>query len=117
MKFELFNILIFIFISLFICLILVIISNVIIVPSLDYEKLSVHECGFDPSESTIEKFDVKSYSVSIIFISFDLEISFLFPWVLILPSLTIVGHLSMSSFPIILVLGFAYEWNLGVLDW
>lgn len=116
MKFELLNILIFTFTSIFICFILVMLSNIMIVPSFDYEKLSAYECGFDPFESTIEKFDVKFYLVSIIFILFDLEISFLFPWVLILPNLNIIGYLSMSLFLLILVLGFVYEWKLGVLD-
>lgn len=83
----------------------------------DSEKLSPYECGFDPFIDTKDPFDVKYYLVSILFIIFDLEVSFLFPWAIVFPYLGAVGFISMFVFFVILTLGFAYEWENGALDW
>lgn len=82
----------------------------------DIEKLSIYECGFEPFEETRLIFDVKFYLVAILFIVFDLEIIFLFPQVLVLPILNIVGFLSMTLFFFFLSLVYIYEQILGALD-
>lgn len=81
------------------------------------EKFSVYECGFDPFGDTRLKFDVKFYLVSILFIVFDLEIAFLFPWAICLPLIGLEGYLFMMVFLLILVVGFIYEWTRGALEW
>jgi NADH-quinone oxidoreductase subunit A len=83
----------------------------------DSEKVSAYECGFDPFDDSRGKFDVRFYLVSILFIIFDLEVSFLFPWALTLNSITLFGFWSMALFLIILTLGFIYEWKKGALEW
>jgi NADH-quinone oxidoreductase subunit A len=83
----------------------------------DYEKLSPYECGFDPFDDARGKFDVRFYLVSILFIIFDLEVSFLFPWALTLNKITMFGFWSMALFLIILTIGFIYEWKKGALEW
>ena len=83
----------------------------------DSEKLSTYECGFEPfSDSRIE-FDVRFYLVAILFIIFDLEIAFLFPWAISLGNIGALGFYSMMIFLLILTVGFVYEWKKGVLDW
>ena len=83
----------------------------------DYEKLSPYECGFDPFDDARGKFDVRFYLVSILFIIFDLEVSFLFPRALTLNKITMFGFWSMALFLIILTIGFIYEWKKGALEW
>ena len=83
----------------------------------DREKLSPYECGFEPFEDTRMKFDVRYYLVAILFIVFDLEIAFLFPWAVALGTIGVVGLLSMAVFLLILVVGFVYEWKKGALEW
>jgi len=83
----------------------------------DLEKISPYECGFDPFEDTRAKFDVRFYLVGILFIIFDLEVTFLFPWAASLTLLNNVGYLCMIMFLIILTIGFAYEWKKGALNW
>jgi|TARA_B110001450_G_scaffold228460_1_gene228452 NADH:ubiquinone oxidoreductase subunit 3 (subunit A) len=83
----------------------------------DAEKVSAYECGFDPFDDSRGKFDVRFYLVSILFIIFDLEVSFLFPWALTLNRITLFGFWSMVLFLIILTVGFIYEWKKGALEW
>ena len=83
----------------------------------DPEKLSPYECGFEAFEDARMKFDVRYYLVAILFILFDLEIAFLFPWAVVLPDIGMFGFLSMMLFLFILIVGFIYEWKKGALEW
>jgi NADH-quinone oxidoreductase subunit A len=83
----------------------------------DAEKLSPYECGFEAFEDARMKFDVRYYLVAILFILFDLEITFLFPWAVVLNDIGLAGFVSMMVFLGILVVGFVYEWMKGALEW
>jgi len=83
----------------------------------DAEKLSAYECGFDAFTDARNKFDVRFYLVCLLFIIFDLEIAFLFPWAISLGEIGMFGFWSMMSFLGILTIGFVYEWKKGALDW
>jgi NADH-quinone oxidoreductase subunit A len=83
----------------------------------DAEKLSPYECGFEAFEDARMKFDVRYYLVAILFILFDLEIAFLFPWAIVLGEIGLFGFVSMMVFLGILVVGFVYEWLKGALEW
>jgi len=83
----------------------------------DSEKLSPYECGFEAFEDARMKFDVRYYLVAILFILFDLEIAFLFPWAVVINEIGIAGFLAMMLFLGILVIGFVYEWMKGALEW
>lgn len=83
----------------------------------DTEKTSPYECGFEAFEDARMKFDVRFYLVAILFIIFDLEIAFLFPWAVVLDELGTFGLLAMGAFLLILVVGFIYEWRKGALEW
>lgn len=83
----------------------------------DSEKDSPYECGFEAFEDARMKFDVRYYLVAILFIIFDLEIAFLFPWAVVLDEIGMVGFLAMTVFLGILVVGFIYEWKKGALEW
>jgi NADH-quinone oxidoreductase subunit A len=83
----------------------------------DAAKLSPYECGFEAFEDARMQFDVRYYLVAILFILFDLEIAFLFPWAVSLGTIGFVGFISMMIFLAILVVGFIYEWSKGALDW
>jgi len=83
----------------------------------DSEKLSPYECGFEAFDEARMKFDVRYYLVAILFILFDLEIAFLFPWAVVIKDIGLFGFLSMMVFLGILVVGFVYEWRKGALDW
>ena len=83
----------------------------------DAEKLSPYECGFEAFEDARMKFDVRYYLVAILFILFDLEIAFLFPWAVVLQDIGIFGFSAMMLFLLILVVGFIYEWKKGALEW
>jgi NADH-quinone oxidoreductase subunit A len=83
----------------------------------DPAKLSPYECGFEAFEDTRMKFDVRYYLVAILFIVFDLEIAFLFPWAVALGHIGLFGLLAMAIFLAILVVGFIYEWKKGALEW
>jgi len=83
----------------------------------DREKISPYECGFEAYEDTRTKFDVRYYLVAILFIVFDLEIAFLFPWAVALDRIGVFGLLAMGLFLLILVVGFIYEWKKGALEW
>ena len=83
----------------------------------DAEKLSPYECGFEAFEDARMKFDVRYYLVAILFIIFDLEIAFLFPWAVALEQIGLAGFLAMVLFLLVLVVGFVYEWKKGALEW
>ena len=83
----------------------------------DKEKLSSYECGFEAFEDSRMKFDVRYYLVAILFIVFDLEIAFLFPWAVALDNIGTFGLVAMAIFLLILVVGFIYEWKKGALEW
>jgi NADH-quinone oxidoreductase subunit A len=83
----------------------------------DPEKLSPYECGFEAFEDTRMRFDVRYYLVAILFIIFDLEIAFLFPWAVSLREIGVFGLVSMGIFLAVLVVGFIYEWRKGALEW
>ena len=81
------------------------------------DKNSTYECGFEPFEDSRMEFDVRFYLVAILFIIFDLEIAFLFPWAISLGNIGLLGFSSMMIFLFILTIGFIYEWKKGALDW
>jgi NADH-quinone oxidoreductase subunit A len=83
----------------------------------DNEKTSAYECGFDPFDDARGKFDIRFYLVAILFIIFDLEVSFLFPWTLVFSKITFFGFATMVIFLVILTIGFIYEWRKGALEW
>ena len=83
----------------------------------DVQKASPYECGFEAFEDSRMKFDVRYYLVAILFIIFDLEIAFLFPWAVVLDSIGAFGLIAMGIFLFILVVGFIYEWKKGALEW
>jgi NADH-quinone oxidoreductase subunit A len=81
------------------------------------EKLSAYECGFEPFDDARRKFDVRFYLVAILFIIFDLEVAFLFPWAITLGDIGMFGFFSMVVFLAVLTVGFIYEWCKGALEW
>jgi NADH-quinone oxidoreductase subunit A len=83
----------------------------------DLEKLSIYECGFDPFSDTRTSFDVRFYLVSILFIIFDLEIMFFFPWAMALSKIGLFGFCIGIYFLLLLTIGFIYEWLMGAFDW
>jgi NADH-quinone oxidoreductase subunit A len=83
----------------------------------DPEKLSSYECGFEPFEDSRGRFDVRFYLVAILFIIFDLEVAFLFPWAVSLGNIGLFGFWSMMIFLAVLTVGFIYEWRKGALEW
>ena len=83
----------------------------------DAEKLSAYECGFNPFDDARMKFDVRFYLVSLLFIIFDLEVAFLFPWAVAFHDVGAFGFWSMLLFLFVLTIGFVYEWNKGALEW
>ncbi|GGY14449.1 NADH-quinone oxidoreductase subunit A [Paludibacterium paludis] len=83
----------------------------------DAEKLSPYECGFEAFEDARMKFDVRYYLVAILFILFDLEIAFLFPWAVVFKEIGMFGFVAMLDFLAILTIGFIYEWKKGALEW
>ena len=90
----------------------------VLAPSRPYEdKLSPYECGFEAVEDSRMKFDVRYYLVAILFIIFDLEIAFLFPWAVVLEQIGAFGFWAMMVFLAVLVVGFVYEWKKGALEW
>jgi NADH-quinone oxidoreductase subunit A len=80
-------------------------------------KLSAYECGFEAFDDARRKFDVRFYLVAILFIIFDVEVAFLFPWAVSLSRIGLLGFFSMLGFLAVLTVGFIYEWNKGALDW
>ncbi|MBI4206234.1 MAG: NADH-quinone oxidoreductase subunit A [Betaproteobacteria bacterium] len=116
-----FPILLFVFVGLAVGVVPVILggglSRLLGVHRPDSEKLSPYECGFEAFEDARMKFDVRYYLVAILFILFDLEIAFLFPWAVVLQEIGFFGFMAMVVFLAILVVGFVYEWMKGALEW
>jgi NADH:ubiquinone oxidoreductase subunit 3 (subunit A) len=111
------SILIFILFATVLSMLLPAASYILGIKKPDGQKLSVFECGFDPFGDSRQKFEVKFFLVAILFIIFDLEISFLFPWSLVLNELSTFGYWTMYIFLFILTVGLVYEWNKGGLEW
>lgn len=110
-------ILIFLLIAFIISTIMVVLPFLVSKIRPDSEKLSAYECGFEAFQDARIPFDVRFYLVSILFIIFDLEIVFLFPWAIILKQLPPLGFFSMMFFLLVLTVGFIYEWKKGALEW
>jgi NADH-quinone oxidoreductase subunit A len=114
---EYLPILIFIGIALALAIIIVLASFLVARQHPDVEKLSPYECGFEPFADARSKFDVRYYLVAILFIIFDLEVAFLFPWAVALGKIGLFGFWSMMAFLFVLTVGFVYEWKKGALEW
>ena len=108
---------IFMGISLAIGLVLLVAPFIVAYRQPDPEKLSAYECGFNAFDDARMKFDVRFYLVAILFIIFDLEVAFLFPWAVAFGKLGATGFWSMVVFLAVLTVGFAYEWKKGALEW
>ncbi len=114
---DYFSIIIFLFIAIVLSFGFVL-ANWLAAPSNpDPEKLSAYECGFEAFDDSRMEFDVRFYLVAILFIIFDLEIAFLFPWAIALGDIGVLGFWSMMIFLSILTIGFIYEWKKGALEW
>ncbi|HEU4352279.1 MAG TPA: NADH-quinone oxidoreductase subunit A [Burkholderiales bacterium] len=114
---EYFPILLFILVGLALGVVLPVLAKLLGPSRPDPEKLSPYECGFEAFEDARMKFDVRYYLVAILFILFDLEIAFLFPWAAVINDIGLAGFLSMMVFLVILTVGFIYEWMKGALEW
>jgi len=112
-----FSIIVFLFLSLGLSIGFVVLNFILSPKNPDPEKLSAYECGFEPFSDSRMEFDVRFYLVAILFVIFDLEIAFLFPWAISLGNIGLVGFISMMIFLAILTVGFIYEWRKGALDW
>jgi NADH-quinone oxidoreductase subunit A len=108
---------IFFLVAIVLAIVIVFASIAIINQYEDSEKVSSYECGFDPFDDSRSRFDIRFYLVSILFIVFDLEVSFLFPWTIYIYSQTYVSILAMVGFLLVLTVGFVYEWKKDALDW
>jgi len=111
------SIIIFIFVALGLSIGFIVLNFILSPSNPDPEKLSAYECGFEAFSDSRMEFDVRFYLVAILFIIFDLEIAFLFPWAISLGSIGSLGFWSMMIFLFILTIGFIYEWKIGALDW
>ena len=114
---EYMPILIFLAIAIGLAAIIIVASLVVAPQRPDSEKLSPYECGFEPFEDSRGRFDVRFYLVAILFIIFDLEVAFLFPWAVSLGNIGLFGFWSMIVFLAVLTVGFVYEWRKGALEW
>lgn len=114
---EYLPILVALIISILISIIIVFLSYIVAPQKADNEKVSAYECGFRPFDDARGTFDIRFYLISILFIVFDLEVSFLFPWAICFQELTWFGYMTMMFFLLLLTVGFVYEWNEGALDW
>lgn len=110
-------ILIFLGVAVVMACLMVAIPYIVAVRRPDAEKVSSYECGFEPFEEARRPFDIRFYLVSILFIIFDLEIAFLFPWAVALGEIGMFGFWSMMLFLGVLTVGFIYEWKKGALEW
>jgi NADH-quinone oxidoreductase subunit A len=114
---EYFPVLLFILVGLAVGVAPVVLGKLLAPSRPDPEKLSPYECGFEAFEDARMKFDVRYYLVAILFILFDLEIAFLFPWAAVINDIGFAGFISMMIFLAILAVGFIYEWMKGALEW
>ena len=111
------SIIIFLFVALGLSIGFIILNFLLSPKNPDPEKLSAYECGFEAFGDSRMEFDVRFYLVAILFIIFDLEIAFLFPWAISLGNIGTLGFWSMMIFLFVLTIGFVYEWKKGALDW
>ena len=111
------SIIIFLIIALGLSVAFIVLNFILSPKKPDPEKLSAYECGFDPFDDSRMKFDVRFYIVALLFIIFDLEVAFLFPWAITLGKIGLLGFWSMMLFLVVLTVGFIYEWKKGALDW
>ena len=116
-KQEYFSILLFLIVAILLSFLIFGLSYLLSVQNPDTEKLSAYECGFDPYEDARHTFDVRFYLVAILFIIFDIEAMFLFPWAISLNHISSLGFWSMIDFIIQLGVGFIYAWKIGALEW
>ena len=114
---QYFPVLLFIIVGLGLGVIMLCVGSLLAPNRPNPEKLSPYECGFEAFEDARMKFDVRYYLVAILFILFDLEIAFLFPWAVVLQDIGFEGFVAMMIFLLILIVGFAYEWKKGALEW
>ena len=114
---QYFPILLFIIVGLGLGVLLLSVGKLVAPNRPNPEKLSPYECGFEAFEDARMKFDVRYYLIAILFILFDLEIAFLFPWAVVLQDIGFEGFVAMMVFLFILIVGFAYEWKKGALEW
>jgi NADH-quinone oxidoreductase subunit A len=114
---QYFPILVFIAIAIGLSLIMLLAPMIIGRQKPDVEKVSPYECGFEPFDDARGKFDIRFYLVAILFIIFDLEVAFLFPWAITLREIGVAGFWSMMAFLAVLTIGFIYEWKKGALEW
>ena len=114
---DYFSIIVFLLVALGLSGAFVVINFILSPKNPDPEKLSAYECGFEAFQDSRMEFDVRFYLVAILFIIFDLEIAFLFPWAISLGNIGLLGFVSMMIFLFILTIGFIYEWKKGALDW
>ena len=114
---EYLPVLIFLGLAIALGLVFLLAAAVVAVSNPDPEKISAYECGFNAFDDARMKFDVRYYLVSILFIIFDLEVAFLFPWAVAFQHIGTFGFWSMMVFLAVLTIGFAYEWKKGALEW
>ena len=114
---EYLPILIFLGIAAGLAVVIVLASYLVARQNPDSEKVSAYECGFEPFDDARGRFDVRFYLVAILFIIFDLEVVFLFPWAISLEAIGAFGFWSMMVFLVMLTIGFVYEWRKGALEW
>ena len=114
---EYFPVLMFLGVAVGLAIVLLSIGYILGPRTKDKEKESAYECGFEAFDDAHMKFDIRFYLVAILFIIFDLEIAFLFPWAVVLDKIGVFGLVSMFIFLFILVVGFIYEWKKGALEW
>ena len=109
--------LVYLVISMVLSMLILSLSFVFSTQKTDPEKVSAYECGFDPFDDARARFDIRFYLVAILFIIFDLEVTFLFPWAISLHTIQLTGFWTMVIFLLILTIGFVYEWRKGALEW
>ncbi len=114
---EYLPIMVFLGIAIGLTIVMLVASRLVAAQKPDAEKVSAYECGFEAFDDARSKFDVRFYLVAILFIIFDLEVAFLFPWAISLKDIGLYGFWSMMAFLGILTIGFVYEWKKGALEW
>lgn len=117
MNFEYFLSVSFIFFSVILACLLFTVLYLLIFRQVDFEKVSAYECGFNPFEDAYGRFDVRFYLVAILFLIFDLEVAYIFPWSSNVGGSQLLGAFVFLFFLIMLTIGFFYEWKRGALDW
>ena len=114
---DLYALFVYLILAIIISYVAFLISYIFGIRAADSNKVSAYECGFTPFDDARNTFEVHFYLVAILFLMFDLEISFLFPWAISLSALSLVGYVAMVVFLILLTIGFAYEYKKGALEW